>query len=179
MKKTALPVMIPDEAIIQKIYFIRNQKVLLDRDIAKLYNVETKRLKEAVRRNISRFPIDFMFEMTPAEFEYWRTQIASSNQDKYGLRHPPFCFTEHGVVMLAGILNSERAIEMNIQIVRIFNRMKEMLLTNKDILLKLEQLEKQVLQNSGDVELIFKTLRQLLSQPKEKGNQIGFKIGKK
>ena len=81
--------------------------------------------------------------------------------------------------MLAGILNSERAIEMNIQVVRIFNRMKEMLLTNKDILLKLEQLEKQVLQNSGDVELIFKTLRQLLSQPKEKRNQIGFKIGKK
>ena len=100
MKKTALPVMIPDEAIIQKIYFIRNQKVLLDRDIAKLYNVETKRLMEAVRRNISRFPIDFMFEMTPAEFEYWRTQIASSNQDISGLRHPPFCFTEHGVVML-------------------------------------------------------------------------------
>ena len=92
--------MIPDEAIIQKIYFIRNQKVLLDRDIAKLYNVETKRLMEAVRRNISRFPIDFMFEMTPAEFEYWRTQIASSNQDISGLRHPPFCFTEHGVVML-------------------------------------------------------------------------------
>lgn len=93
-----------EEIITNKIYIIRNQKVMLDRDLAKLYNVETKRLKEAVRRNLKRFPKDFMFEMTKNEFEIWRTQIASSKSDKKGLRYHPFCFTEQGITMLSCIL---------------------------------------------------------------------------
>ena len=95
---------------------------MIDRDLAELYGIETKRLKEAVRRNITRFPEDFMFDMTKEELLNWRTQFASSDKDKIGLRHPPFVFTEHGVLMLASVLNSEQAIQINIRIVRIFYR---------------------------------------------------------
>jgi phage regulator Rha-like protein len=172
MSKKKLSV-IPDEIILNKIYFIRDQKVMIDRDLAELYGVETKRLKEAVKRNIERFPIDFMFEMTKEEFENWRSQIASSNSDRMGLRYMPFCFTEQGVTMLSCILNSQRAIEVNIKIIRIFTKMKEMLLTHKDILLKLEQMEKQVVQNNEEIQIIFNALKQLLNPPEEPRKQIG------
>src|ERR1700733_13408008 len=98
--------LIPDEMIINKIYMVRGQKVMIDRDLAELYGVETKVLKQAVKRNISRFPIDFMFEMNKHELENWRSQIVTSNSDKMGLRHAPFCFTEQGVAMLSSVLNS-------------------------------------------------------------------------
>ena len=111
MGKGNKALMIPDELVINKIYVIRGQKIMLDRDLAELYGVETKRLKEAVRRNIHRFPEDFMFEMTFEELENWRTQFATSNSEKMGLRRPPFCFTEQGVAMLSSVLNSETAIE--------------------------------------------------------------------
>ncbi len=140
-KKTVNRIAVPDTKIIDKIYIIRNQKVMLDRDLAELYGVETKRLKEAVRRNITRFPEDFMFEMTEEEFQIWRTQFASSKSDSKGLRHAPFCFTEQGVTMLSCILNSEKAILVNIQIIRAFTRIRETLLTHKDILLQLEKLQ--------------------------------------
>ena len=136
--------MIPDEVIIGKIYLIRGMKVMLDRDLAALYQVETKRLKEAVRRNISRFPLDFMFELTAEEFQKWREQFVKNESDKMGLRYAPFAFTEHGVLMLASVLNSERAIQANIQIVRIFNRMREMLMTHKDLFLELEKMKQQL-----------------------------------
>ncbi len=174
MTKNKLSV-IPDEIILNKIYFIRDQKVMIDRDLAELYGVETKRLKEAVKRNIERFPEDFMFEMTKEEFENWRSQIASSNSDKMGLRYTPFCFTEQGVTMLSCILNSQIAIEVNIKIIRIFTKMKEMLLTHKDILLKLEQMEKQVVQNSEEIQIIFNALKQLLNPLEEPRKQIGYK----
>ena len=106
---------------------------MIDRDLAELYGVETKRLKEAVRRNIHRFPEDFMFEMNSEECEIWRTQFASSKSDMHGLRYAPFCFTEQGVTMLSCILNSERAIAVNIQVIRIFTRMKELMISNKEI----------------------------------------------
>jgi hypothetical protein len=109
-------IMLPDEVVITKIFVVRGQKVMIDRDLAELYGVETKRLKEAVRRNMTRFPEDFMFEMTKKEFSVWRTQFATSNSDKKGLRYSPFCFTEQGVTMLSCILNNHRAIKMNIQI---------------------------------------------------------------
>jgi hypothetical protein len=116
--------------------------------------LQTKRLKEAVRRNIQRFPEDFMFEMNKEELHNWRSQIATSNSERMGLRHPPFCFTEQGVSMpacpvgrLSSVLNSEIAIQVNIQIIRIFSKMKEVLLGNKDILLKLERLEKDVMKD--------------------------------
>lgn len=129
----------PNEVIIDKIYLIRDQKVMLDRDLAELYQVETKVLKQSIKRNIQRFPSDFMFELTKKELEDWRSQFVTSNSDKMGLRYLPFAFTEQGVAMLSSVLNSERAIQMNIQIIRIFTKMKEMALTHKDMLLKIER----------------------------------------
>lgn len=165
---------IPEEAIINRIYFIRWQKVMLDRDLAGLYGVETKVLKQAVKRNFRRFPLDFMFEMSHEEFENWRSQFVTSKSDSKGLRYAPYCFTEQGVTMLSCILNSQRAIDVNIRIIRVFTRMREMLLTHKDILLKLEQLEKQVAGNKDDIRIIFEALKQLLSPPKTERKPIGY-----
>ncbi|SIO52884.1 ORF6N domain-containing protein [Chitinophaga niabensis] len=165
---------VPDEAVMDKIYYIREQKVMLDRDLADLYGVETKRLKEAVRRNKARFPKDFMFQMNKKELENWRTQFASSNNDRQGLRYAPFCFTEQGVTMLSCVLNSERAIAVNIRIIRIFTRMREMMLTHKDILLKLEQLETKTSRQDGEIKKIFEYLKKLLNPPKEPRVLIGF-----
>jgi phage regulator Rha-like protein len=148
----------------------------LDRDLAELYGVETKRLKEAVRRNINRFPGDFMFIMNKDELQDWRTQFATSNPEHIGLRHLPFCFTEQGVTMLACILNSERAIEVNIRIIRIFTKMREALLTNKEILLQLEKLEKQVSKNSEDIKLIFSALKQMLIKGEEPRKKVGYEL---
>ena len=172
----AKAIVLAEEAIISKIYLIRGQKVMIDRDLAELYGVETKRLKEAVRRNASRFPSDFMFEMNKEEFEDWRTQNATSKEDKQGLRYAPFCFTEQGVTMLSCVLSSERAIMVNIQIMRIYTKMREMLLTHKDILLKLEQLESQTLRNTEDIQAVFDQLRQFLI-PVEQAERrwIGFR----
>jgi hypothetical protein len=175
MKRRKYPIGIPEETIINKIYSIRAKKVMVDRDLAELYGVEAKRLKEAVRRNIKRFPEDFMFVMSNTELQIWRTQFASSKSDMIGLRYAPYCFTEQGVTMLSCILNSPKAIETNIRIIRVFTKMREMLLTHKDILLKLEQFEKQVVKNSEDIQLIFRTLKQFLTQPQKPRRQIGYK----
>lgn len=145
---------------------------MIDRDLAELYGVETKRLKEAVRRNSERFPSDFMFEMTKEEFDDWRTQIATSNSERKGLRYLPFCFTEQGVTMLSCILNSERAIKVNIQIIRIFSRMREMLISNSDILSKLLELESRSLDHDKKINLIFNYINQLRMR---KGNEEKFK----
>ncbi len=123
----------PDEAIINKIYFIREQKVMLDKDLAEMYGVETKRLKETVKRNSERFPEDFMFTLTHKEFQHLRSQFATSSWG--GIRYLPTAFNEQGVAMLSGVLNSPVAVQVHIQIIRVFTKMKEMLLTNKDILL--------------------------------------------
>lgn len=165
---------VPDEAVMDKIYYIREQKVMLDHNLAELYGVETKRLKEAVRRNKTRFPKDFMFQMNKKELENWKTQFESSNHSRGGLRYVPFCFTEQGVTMLSCVLNSERAIAVNIRIIRIFTRMREMMLTHKDILLKLEQLERKASSHDGDIKKIFEYLKKLLSPPKEPRTLIGF-----
>jgi phage regulator Rha-like protein len=172
--------MIPDEVIIGKIYLIRGMKVMLDRDLAALYQVETKRLKEAVRRNISRFPLDFMFELTADEFQKWREQFVKDESDKMGLRYAPFAFTEHGVLMLASVLNSERAIQANIQIVRIFNRMREMLLTHKDLFLELEKMKQQLSEHDNKIMIVFEYLKQFEQSKQEELEQrnrpkIGFK----
>ncbi len=105
--------LIPEERIMDKIYLIRDQKIMLDRDLALLYGVGTKVLKQAVKRNIQRFPEDFMFEMTKEELENWRSQFVTSNSERMGLRYAPFCFTEQGVTMLSCVLNSKRAINVN------------------------------------------------------------------
>ncbi len=167
---------LPDEIILTKIYLLRGQKVMLDRDLGELYGIETKRLKEAVRRNIERFPEDFMFEMSKEEFDNWRSQFASSNfSDKMGLRHAPFCFTEQGVAMLSSVLNSKQAIEVNIRIIRLFTKMREILSTHKDVLQKLEQLESKTNKNEEDIHLIFEALKQLLNPPQAPRKRIGFK----
>ncbi len=175
MAKNTLKLSLADEAIMNKIYLVRSQKIMIDRDLAELYGVETKRLKEAVRRNRSRFPKDFMFEMNGKEFTNWRTQFASSNSDKLGLRYAPFCFTEQGVTMLSCILNSERAIRVNIQLIRIFSRMREMLLTHKDILLQLEKIEQKLSGHDGQIERIFLYIKQLLNPPQPARQRIGFR----
>jgi phage regulator Rha-like protein len=168
-------VAIPDEVVMNKIYLIRGQKVMLDRDLAELYGVETRVLKQAVRRNGERFPQDFMFEMNKEEFEQWRKENITEADDRQGLRYAPFCFTEQGVTMLSCVLNSKRAIEVNIQVIRIFTRLRELVLTHKDILLKLEQLERKAVKQDGEIKLIFDYLRELLNPPTEPMRKIGFK----
>jgi hypothetical protein len=174
---------LPDETIINKIYVIRGKKVMLDRDLAELYGVETRMLNQAVRRNIKRFPGDFMFLLSPEEMENWKSQIVISNREKMGLRKPPLAFTEQGVAMLSSVLNSDRAIIVNIQIIRVFTKMRELLATHKEILLKLEQLEKKDIEQDGKIMLIFEYLKQLEKAKQEELEhrnrpKIGFKTDK-
>ena len=145
---------------------MRGYKVMIDRDLAELYGVETKRLKEQVNRNLERFPPHFMFGLTQEENEILRSQNATLRHGAHS-KYQPYAFTEHGVLMLSNVLKSGRAIEMSIKIIDVFVKLREMLLTHKDILLKLEQLERQVVQNSGDIQIIFTALKELLTQPKE------------
>lgn len=163
----------PDEVIINKIYFIRGKKIMLDRDLAELYDVSTSNLNLAVKRNIKRFPEDFMFQLEDQEFRNLMLQNAISSWG--GSRKAPYAFTEQGVAMLSGILTSDIAIEVNIRIIRIFTKLREMLLTHTDLLLKLEQLEKQVVQNSEDIQMIFAALKELLNPPGEPRPRVGFR----
>jgi hypothetical protein len=164
---------IPDELVMNKIYLIRGQKVMLDFDLAKLYITEAKRLKEAVRRNIDRFPDDFMFQLTRDEYEILRSQIASSSWG--GLRYTPMAFTEQGVAMLSSVLNSPTAISVNIQIIRVFTKMRALLLTHKDILLQLEKIEKKMGSHDEQIALIFGYLKKLLTPLQPPRQRIGFR----
>lgn len=166
---------VTDELVISKIYLIRKQKVMLDEDLAELYQVPTGRLNEQVKRNTDRFPEDFMFQLTEEECKNLKSQFATSSWG--GRRKPPSAFTEHGVLMLSSVLNSGRAVAVNIQIMRIYTKMRELLLTHKDILLTLKQLESQVLQNSEDIQMIFTALKELLNTPQPPRQMIGFKTG--
>lgn len=164
------------EALIEnKIFIFRGQKVMIDFDLAEMYCVETKALKQAVKRNMDKFPEDFMFEMSDKEFSDWRSQFVTSNSLKMGLRYKPFCFTEHGVLMLSSVLRSERAVQVNIQIMRVYSKMKELLLMNKDILLKLEKLEKNSDSHDKEIKLIFDAIRKLIASPVQRTERIGFK----
>jgi len=157
-----------------KILLVRGKKVMIDRDLAELYGVSTKRLNEQVKRNIKRFPTDFMYQLTEEEKEEVVAKCDHLKTLKYSPQLP-YVFTEYGAVMLAGILNSDRAIEVNIQIVRIFTRMREILSSNQDILLKLEQLERKADGHDEDIQVIFKYLKQLLNPPQEPRPRIGFR----
>lgn len=168
-------VVIPDEVVMNKIYMVRNQKVMLDRDLAELYGVETKVLKQAVRRNITRFPEDFMFEMTKEELENLRSQFVTSNEGRGGVRYMPFCFTEQGVTMLSCVLNSERAIHVNIQIIRIYTRIREMVLLHKDVSLLVEQVEKKLLKQDQKIEVLFTYLSKFIEKEDKPRPEIGFK----
>jgi ORF6N domain len=168
-------VAIPDEVVISKIYLIRNHKVMLDIDLAGLYQVETKRLNEQVKRNIDKFPEDFMFQLSNEGWEFLRSQFATSKEGRGGRRYAPLAFTEHGVLMLSSVLNSERAIQVNIQIMRIYSKLKTMVMDNKDILLKLEKLEGKVSKHDENFKVVFDYLRELLNPKTEPMRKIGFK----
>ena len=165
--------------IMNKIYLIRGQKVMLDNDLAKLYAVETRRLNEQVKRNPDRFPEDFMFQLDQEEFANLKSQIATSSWG--GRRKLPYAFTEHGVLMLSSILNSDRAIKVNIQIMRIYTRIRQMLILHKDILFRLEKIEHKLAGHDDSIMLIFEYLKQLEhanQQEKEykERKRIGFKL---
>jgi hypothetical protein len=169
--------LLSEETISNKIYFIRNQKVMLDRDLAILYGIETKVLKQAVKRNLSRFPEDFMFELTKSEFENWRSQIVTSNSDKMGLRYAPMAFTEHGVLMLSSVLKSDKAIQTNIQIMRIFTKVRQMLLNTTEIKIDILQIQKKLENHDKNIELVFSYLDELTDRKENEGERI--KIGYK
>ena len=164
---------LPDEVVISKIYLIREHKVMLDDDLAELYQVQTRRLNEQVKRNIDRFPQDFMFQLDEKEWENLKSQNATSSWG--GRRKLPYAFTEHGVLMLSSVLNSDRAIQVNIQIMRIYAKLRAMLMTNKDILLKLEKLERRVINHDHDIRVVFGYLKELLNPKTEPLRKIGFR----
>jgi len=166
---------IPVEVIATKILLVRGQKVILDKDLAELYGVPTKRLNEQVKRNIKRFPEDFMFQFTKQEFDNLRCQIGTSSlrsqfatSKRGGRRYLPYAFTEQGVAMLSSVLNSDRAIQVNIAIMRAFVRIREVLSTHREILKKIEEHDKQIT-------VIFEMIKKFFSFPREKKLQIGFK----
>jgi phage regulator Rha-like protein len=175
MAKRELQVLVAEQKILNKIYAIRGEKVMLDQDLAEMYGVETKQLKRQVKRNIARFPKDFMFELSEKEFENLRSQIGSSRWG--GTRYMPMAFTEQGVAMLSSVLNSKTAIEVNIRIIRVFTKLREYALTHKDILIQLSKLEKEVKGNSKDIGNIFIVLRELIEKhiATTPRNKIGFK----
>lgn len=143
----------------QKIYMIRGMKVMLDQDLAVLYDVETKRLNEQVKRNISRFPDDFLFQLNKEEFNNLKSQFATSSWG--GRRTPPLAFTDYGVLMLSSVLYSDRAIKVNIQIIRIFTKMREMLLAHKDVVSQLEHIQNKLAEHDNNILLIFEYIKQL------------------
>lgn len=166
---------VQEAEIIPKIYLIRGQKVMLDRDLAALYGVENKRLGEQVKRNINKFPQDFMFQLSKQETDDLRSQFATANISNKS-RVLPTVFTEHGILMLANVLSSERANNVSIQIIRIFTKMREMIVTQKDILLKIEQLERKGINHDRNIKQIFQVLKQLVGEQSKPREPIGFKI---
>jgi len=165
---------VPIERITSKIFLIRNIKVILDKDLAELYGVETKALKQAVKRNIVRFPEDFMFELTKHEFDNLRSQIVTSSWG--GTRYSPMAFTEQGVAMLSSVLRSERAIHVNIQIMRVFTRLRQAILDNADLRKEFEEL-KQI--SEERFQIVFETLDQLINIENTEKKKIGFTVKEK
>jgi hypothetical protein len=153
---------IPDEIIANKIFLVRNKKVMLDSDLADLYQVETKRLNEQVKRNINRFPEDFMFQLTREEWANLKSQNATSSWG--GRRSEPFMFTEYGVLMLSSVLNSERAIAVNIRIIRVFTKIREMLNDNLSLKLEIEAIKQKLTNHSKNIELVFNYLDELIDK---------------
>ncbi len=167
-------VAVSDQVLVDKIVIIRGQKVMFDRDLAELYGVKPIRLREQVKRNISRFPENFMFQLTDEEVNVMVSQNAIPSKKHLG-GSLPYAFTEHGVLMLSNVLKSERALVMSIRIIEIFVKLREALLSHKDILLKVERLERKVVTNDADIKLIFEYLKELLDPKTEPMRKIGFR----
>ncbi len=165
-----------EEYIATTIYTIRGQKVVIDRDIARLYGVETKQLKRSGSRHKNRFPADFMFEFSNEELQNWRSQFVTSNSEKMGLRYAPMAFTEQGVAMLSSVINSPRAIEVNIAIMRTFVKMRQWIMNNEDLAHKLQTFETTLEEHGVAIETLFETLDQLsISKEEIPRTIIGFK----
>lgn len=176
MAKKELQALVMEQKILNRIYVVRGEKIMLDRDLAELFGIETRVLKQAVKRNIERFPKDFMFGMTTKEIDGMVSQNVIPSKSYFG-GAVPFCFTEQGVTMLSCILNSKTAIEVNIRVVRVFVKLRAYALTHKEILLQLAKLEKEVKGNSRDIENIFAVLKELIEKDAKPAvrNKIGFK----
>jgi len=159
------------ERIESKIFLIRGKKVMLDKDLAMLYGVETRALNQAVRRNIDRFPEDFMFQLAKEEMRNWKSQIVITNKEKMGLRRRPYAFTEPGVAMLSSVLNSRRAIQVNIQIIRTFIKLRDIALTHVVLKRKIEDMEKKY---DKQFRIVFEVIRKLLRPPERSKKRIGF-----
>jgi phage regulator Rha-like protein len=164
----------PVERITSRIFIVRGFKVMVDQDLADLYSVQTKTLKQAVRRNIDRFPEDFMFKLTKEEFDDLRSQIVTSSWG--GTRYQSMAFTEQGVAMLSNVLKSQRAVQVNIQIMRAFSKLREMLSTHKDLKKKIEEMEKQYDEN---FRIVFEAIKQLLETDTKPRKKIGFIVKEK
>ncbi len=173
MKKSEIA-LVSQETIESKIFFLRGKKVMLDRDLSILYGVETKYLKRQVKRNIERFPEDFMFQLSKDEFNNLRSQIGASSWG--GTRYRSYAFTEQGVAMLSSVLNSDRAIQVNIQIMRTFTKLREMLMAHKDLKRKIEDMEKKY---DYQFKIVFDAIKQLLEPPLKPKGKIVFRALKK
>ena len=165
--------LVPSERIERLILLLRGHKVMLDADLAELYGVSTKVLNQAVKRNKDRFPSDFMFQLNQKEFDILRSQFVTSNKGRGGRRYAPLVFTEQGIAMLSTVLNSERAIQVNIQIMRAFVRLRQLLATNAQLARKLEALEKKY---DAQFKVVFDAIRQLMTPPEPKKRKIGFLV---
>ena len=172
MRKTSAIVTV--ERIESRIVLIRGHKVMLDSDLAELYGVTTKRLNEQVKRNRERFPVDFMFQLTSSETTNLRSQIATSKQRRGGRRYRPYAFTEHGAIMAASVLNSHRAIEVSVYVVRAFVKLREMLRTHKELARKLAELEKRIEGHDEEIIVLFEAIRRLMEPPEKTSRRIGF-----
>lgn len=168
-------IIIPNEVITNKIYFIRNQKVMLDRDLAALYEVETKRINEQIKRNSARFPENFMFQLNEIEYENLKSHFATSSWG--GSRKLPYAFTEHGVLQLANVLKSERATQMSIKIIEVFVSLRDYLLTNLNLKLEVEAIKKKLVNHDKNIELVFSYLDELIEKREDKTERtkIGYK----
>ena len=179
MAKKSEVVTTPDEVVMHKIYVVKEQKVMIDSDLAELYGVETRVLNQAVSRNLDRFPSDFMFQLDDKE---WGDLILQNENGSWGGRRKlPNVFTEHGVLMLSSVLNSAKAIQVNIQIMRIFTRIRKMVTDNTELRLAIEKLERKTENNTKNIEVVFKYFDELLEkQENPKPRQaIGYKTGAK
>lgn len=173
-KKTMITDLIPQETIASKIFLLRGKKIMLDRNLATLYGVTTGNLNKAVKRNIERFPEDFMFQLTKDEEKTLRFQFGSLKRGQHP-KYLPYVFTEQGVAMLSSVLRSKRAIQVNIAIMRIFVRLKEIISTHKELAYKLNELEKKIEKHDEEICSIFEAIRQLMAPPEKRRRIIGFK----
>ncbi len=174
MAKAINEILLTDERLMNKIHYLRNQKIMLDRDLAELYGVQAIRLREQVKRNIARFPSNFMFQLTEDEAESMVSQIAIPSKKVLGGRLP-YAFTEHGVLMLASVLKSDKALNVSVRAIEIFVKMREILSAHRNILLQMQKVEKKLTAHDEDIQLIFAALKKLLNPQQQQRERVGFK----